>query len=192
MSHKKLIVLDPGHGGQDPGAVANGLVEKFLAWEIARKIKEMLSGVNANVIIVQPSAGNPKSTKMDELYKPPQEANRLKADFYLSIHINAGGGQGFESFVHPACKGKEADKLRNRLHSQIMRYLSRYNIKDRGCKYANFAVLRLTNMPAVLLECLFIDSVRDAVLLKNNDFINGLANEIAYGLIIALELEGGK
>ena len=191
MKKKKIIVLDPGHGGQDPGAVANGLVEKYVAWEIAQRVQKKLSGVLADVIIVQPSASNPQSTTQDELYKPPQEANLLQADFYLSIHVNAGGGEGFESFVHPAAKDKRADLIRNRLHSQIMRYLAQYKIKDRGCKYANFAVLRLTEMPAVLLECLFIDHAGDAGLLKNSTFLQGLANEIAYGLMLSLELEEG-
>ncbi|AEG61685.1 N-acetylmuramoyl-L-alanine amidase [Desulforamulus ruminis] len=190
MKNKKIIVLDPGHGGQDPGAVANGLVEKFIVWELAQRVKEKLAGRNAEIIIVQPSLSNPKSTARDELYKPPQEANRLKADFYLSLHVNAGGGEGFESFVHPAAKNKPADALRNRLHSQIMQYLARHKVKDRGCKYADFAVLRLTHMPAVLLECLFMDHTGDAQLLKNHDFLDGLANEIAYGLMVTLSLEG--
>ena len=191
MKNKKVIVLDPGHGGQDPGAVANGLVEKYIAWEIAQRVQKKLSGVKADVIIVQPSVGNPQSTTQDELYKPPQEANLLQADFYLSIHVNAGGGEGFESFVHPASKDKRADMIRNQLHSQMMSYLAQYKIKDRGRKYANFAVLRLTKMPAVLLECLFIDNSWDAGLLRNRDFLTGLANEIAYGLILSLELEEG-
>lgn len=147
--------------------------------------------MRAEVIIVQPSAGNPKSTKDDELYKPPAEANRLKADFYLSLHVNAGGGEGFESFVHPSGQGKEVDKTRSALHRQIVQYLARYQVRDRGQKYANFAVLRLAKMPAVLLECLFIDNAKDAALLKDQAFIDGLSNEIAYGLIIALGLERG-
>lgn len=191
MAKPKIIVLDPGHGGQDPGTVANGLLEKFLAWEIVNKVKSKLSRMRAEVIILQPSAGNPKSTKEDEIYKPPAEANRLGADFYLSIHVNAGGGEGFESFVHHGSQGKEADKLRGVLHRQIVQYLARYQVRDRGQKYANFAVLRLTKMPSVLLECLFIDNLKDAALLKDQAFINGLANEIAYGLIIALGLERG-
>lgn len=188
---KKLIVLDPGHGGLDPGAVGNGLLEKSIAWMLANKVKEKLSRMRADVIIVQPSCTNPKSTKEDEMYLPPKEANKLGADFYLSLHVNAGGGTGFESYVYPASQGKEADKLRNVLHTQVMHYMARYGVKDRGKKYANFAVLRLTNMPAVLLECLFIDNANDAKLLKDETFINGLANEIAYGLIIALGLERG-
>ncbi|ABO51099.1 cell wall hydrolase/autolysin [Desulforamulus reducens MI-1] len=187
----KRIVLDPGHGGADPGAVGNGLLEKQVTWMLANKVKEKLKRMKAEVIIVQPSCGNPRSTKDDELYLPPRDANRLGADFYLSIHVNAGGGTGFESFVHQNSQGKDTDKLRNVLHRQVMAYLAKYGIVDRGKKYANFAVLRLTNMPAVLIECLFIDNAKDAVLLKDQSFIDGLANEIAYGLIVALGLQRG-
>lgn len=183
------IVLDPGHGGLDSGAVGHSLMEKSLAWDISNLIKGKLNGYDVEVIIVQPSCNNPKSTSSDELYLPPKQANKLNADFYLSLHINAGGGTGFESFVHPASKNLEADKVRQVIHKQAMKYLVQYGVGDRGMKYANFAVLRLTNMPAALLECLFIDNPKDTALLKNTKFINGLANEIAYGLALALKLK---
>ncbi|MBO8136819.1 MAG: N-acetylmuramoyl-L-alanine amidase [Desulfotomaculum sp.] len=187
------IVIDPGHGGKDPGAVANGLTEKRLTWDIANLVKQKLANVDADVIIIQPSAKNPNSTAKDEVNLPPQEANRLGADFFLSIHINAGGGTGFESFVYS--KGSKADRIRNKLHHQIMQYLKKYNLPDRGKKYSQWlGVLRMTKMPAVLIECGFIDHPNDARLLADPKFINGLANEIAYGLIVALGLKtkGGK
>ena len=112
----------------------------------------------------------------------------MKADYFCSIHINAGGGTGFESYVHPTVLGKPTDQLRAILHNQIMAYLKKKNIKDRGKKAANFAVLRSTAMPAVLLECLFIDTKADAEKLANESFLQGLANEIAYGLVRALGL----
>lgn len=183
------IVLDPGHGGLDPGAVGNGLQEKRLTWDIANLVKQKMANVNAEVIIVQPSSLNPNSTARDEVNIPPAEANRLKADFFLSIHINAGGGTGFESFVHTTAKGARSDQIREKLHNQIMAYLSKHKIVDRGKKYANFGVLRMTNMPAVLIECLFIDNPAGAEKLKDFNFLNGLANEIAYGLIVALSLK---
>lgn len=187
------IVLDPGHGGRDPGAVANGLQEKFLTWEIANGVKKRLDKMKCEVVVIQPSTFK-NSTKEDELFLPPQEAVRLKADYYLSIHINAGGGTGFESFVHPDDEGKEADKLRNVLHRQLAQYFGRYGLPDRGRKYANFAVLRITGkagIPSCLIECGFIDNQKDASLLKSPVFIDKLANEITYGLIIALGLQRG-
>jgi N-acetylmuramoyl-L-alanine amidase len=185
------IVIDPGHGGADPGAVGNGLQEKKITYDIAYRIKKQLSRMKCEVLVIQPSEFNPNSTSKDELAIPAQRANQLKADYFLSVHINAGGGEGFESHVYPSASGKQADKLRNVLHSQVMQYLAKYGVKDRGKRYSNFYVLRQTNMPAVLIECGFIDSAKDATLLKDNTFLEGLSNEIAYGLIIALGLERG-
>ncbi|MEG6615407.1 N-acetylmuramoyl-L-alanine amidase [Peptococcaceae bacterium 1198_IL3148] len=183
-----LIVLDPGHGGKDPGAIGNGLLEKRLTWELALLVKEKLANVKADVRVVQPSATNPNSTGRNEINIPVREANNMKADFFLSIHINAGGGTGFESFVYSA--GSKADQIRDKLHYQIMQYCKKHNLPDRGKKYStHFGVLRMTNMPAVLIECGFIDNQYDAKLLADPRFLDGLANEIAYGLIVALELE---
>ena len=135
---------------------------------------------------------NIKFTREDDyyvsLYERANIANRLKADYFCSIHINAGGGTGFESYVHSTAVGKHTDELRAILHDQIMAYLKKKKIKDRGKKAANFAVLRSTVMPAVLLECLFIDNKADAEKLANESFLQGLANEIAYGLVRALNL----
>ncbi|MDK2820987.1 MAG: N-acetylmuramoyl-L-alanine amidase [Clostridia bacterium] len=64
--------------------------------DIANKVKKKLANVNADVIVVQPSAKNPNSTGREEVNLPPQIANQLGADFYLSLHINAGVFDFFE------------------------------------------------------------------------------------------------
>jgi N-acetylmuramoyl-L-alanine amidase len=184
-----LIVLDPGHGGKDPGAVSGSLVEKAINWRMANILKNILEGFNAEVVIVQPSTENPSSTGKDELYSPPAKANELEADFYLSLHVNAGGGNGFESFVHPDTRGGEDDKIRCAIHYQVMQYLKDYGIRDRGKKYADFAVLRLTKMPAVLLENLFIDNGTDAGYLSDPLFLWGLMLATARGLVRAFNLK---
>ena len=69
-----LIVLDPGHGGIDSGAVGNDLLEKNLNWVVANKIKEKLAKYNAQVMVLQPSCTNPRSTSADELTTPVREA----------------------------------------------------------------------------------------------------------------------
>lgn len=73
-----------------------------------------------------------------------------------------------------------------------MSALNIYKVKDRGKKTANFSVLRdckYNGIPALLLECLFIDNKDDRKLLTNDKFINSLANEIAYGLVVALKIK---
>lgn len=184
-----LILIDPGHGGKDPGAVSGSLVEKAINWRMAHMLKTVLDDYNAEIVIYQPSSYNPDSTGRDEMILPPAKANELGADFYLSLHVNAGGGTGFESFVHPDEKGGEADKIRNAIHYQVKQYLSNFGIKDRGKKYEDFAVLRLTQMPAVLLENLFIDNPADAAYLEDQFFIWGLILVIARGVVQGCRLK---
>lgn len=191
---KMLIVIDPGHGGKDPGAISasRGLIEKAINWRMANMLKTILADYDVNIEIVQPSTENPNSTGDDEMYLPPAKANELKADFYLSLHVNAGGGEGFESFVHPASKGKEADRIRGIIHYQIKQYLADFGIKEHGKdgkKYANYAVLRLTDMPAVLLENLFIDNGVDAGYLSDPLFLWGLMVATARGMVMALGIK---
>ena len=111
----------------------------------------------------------------------------MKADYYLSLHLNAGGGHGFESYV--LTPGSKADTIRKAIHDHLTQYLKGFGVVNRGVKYENLAVLRLTNMPACLLEFVFIDNAAEAGLLKQEAFLNGLANETAYALAVALKLK---
>ncbi|ACV64894.1 cell wall hydrolase/autolysin [Desulfofarcimen acetoxidans DSM 771] len=186
---RKNVVLDPGHGGQDPGAIGvNGLQEKKVNWDVANIVKEQLAGYDCVVHIMQPSCTNPNSTSSDELRLPVKYANNIKADFYLSVHENAGGGTGFESHVytHPS---ELALKYQDAIHNEVAAYMAKFGFRDRGKRRSNFYVLRETNMPAVLLENLFIDSAANAAALQNPEFLHGLGNAIAYGIVLALGLK---
>ena len=180
----KIIYGDPGHGGKeqgvfDPGAVGNNLRECDLTLDICQRIKAHLESYDVEFRI------GPQGSLFDRI----KLANELKADFFLSIHINAGGGTGFESFVYTEASGV-THQFQDIIHGAIVSgFLADQSIVDRGRKQANFYVLRETNMPAVLLECLFIDNEQDATLLGFGLFLDGLANEIAYGLVKALGLQ---
>lgn len=177
----KIIVIDPGHGGSDPGAMGNGLVEKTLNLAIAKKVVNYLEHYDADIHL----------TRSDDRYLSLNErsdfANRLNADYFLSVHINAGGGTGFESYVHTS-ENPGTVELRRIIHNHIMDYLSPRGIRDRGLKSANFAVLRQTVMPAMLMECLFIDNPNDAKILKDEGFLNIFAKATAEGVAKALAL----
>ena len=67
--------------------------------------------------------------------------------------------------------------------------MKQYNVFDRGKKRANFAVLRNSNMPACLIECLFISNVNDAKLLKDDKFLEGLAKSVANGIALGLGIK---
>lgn len=192
MPEVKRIILAPGHGAKDPGACGNGLVEKYIAWNLCNEIINILRDTFVvEVILDQPSRTNPNLTGKQELNQSIDTANKLhkekKIDFYMSIHVNAGGGEGFESHVYIK-PSAESVRVTSIIHNQMMALLNKYNIKNRGVKYSNFAELRETLMPSGLFENLFIDSKSDAQLLADENFINKLANEYAYALSIALNL----
>lgn len=177
----KTVVLDPGHGGTDPGSCGFGLQEKELTLKLARLVALELSGYQARVVLTRDKDVSVMLAARAEL------ANAQKADFFCSIHINSGGGTGFESYRYTRAFARTRG-LQLAVHHLVAEYLARHDFRDRGIKWADFAVLRLTQMPAVLLECLFIDSARDAAALKEGDFLDGLAGAIAQGLVLALEL----
>lgn len=176
------IVLDAGHGGHDPGATANGLKEKDLTLDIVKRIGKMLDeyeGVDVHY------------TRTDDRFVELSEraaiANRLKADFFLSVHINAGGGTGFESYIYNGNVSQATIAYQNVIHGEIVRAIG--NVTDRGKKRANYAVLRLTNMPAILTENLFIDNTNDATKLKREQFLLQIAYGHAEGIAKAFGLK---
>lgn len=126
--------------------------------------------------------------RTEDLAERAAYANSHRANLFLSIHVNAGGGTGFESYTY-LTTGVETKETQTVIHNAVMGYMQKFNMPDRGQKATNFQVLRETAMPAVLLECLFIDRQEDAKLLKSPVFLDGLANEVAYGVVQALGLQ---
>ena len=92
------------------------------------------------------------------------------ADFLLSVHINAGGGTGYEDFIYSGV-GTSTTTYQNTIHAEI---LKRVNFTDRGKKQENFHMLCESNMPALLTENGAIDNSNDAAKLKPASFIESL------------------
>ncbi|WP_020523979.1 N-acetylmuramoyl-L-alanine amidase [Catelliglobosispora koreensis] len=171
------IYIDPGHGGTDPGAVANGLQEKTLTLNIALQVRNILQA-NYDVDI-RMSRTTDITRSLD--YRT-NDANAWGAAIFVSVHINSGGGTGFESYRYPTADTATVN-LHNALHSKIITSMRTVgSVTDRGKKTANFHVLRESNMPAVLTENLFIDTTADANLLKNASFLTATANGHAQGI----------
>jgi N-acetylmuramoyl-L-alanine amidase len=178
------VFIDPGHGGKDPGAVAHGLREKDLALTIAKRVKEILEDYQG----VQVRLSREDDSFL-ELTERTQMANVWGSDFFLSIHINAGGGVGFESFIYNGNVSPTTVTNQNVIHAEIMKAIGGL---DRGKKTANFAVLRTSKMPALLTETLFIDNAKDAVKLKDPAFLELAAQGHVNGLVKAYGLKKAK
>jgi N-acetylmuramoyl-L-alanine amidase len=175
------IMIDPGHGGRDPGAVSNGLQEKDINLTISKHIRDILLNEYKNVDIRMTR----DSDVFVDLSDRANMANDWGASYFMSIHVNAGGGTGFESYIHTT-RTSGSVQAQDIIHPVIVNALG---ARDRGKKDANFAVLRETSMPAILTENLFIDHPDDAVLLKDSSFLKLIARGHVSGLEQAFNLE---
>lgn len=174
------IVLDAGHGKQDGGAQGNDLSEKVLNLKIAQKIKKGLETYE-NVTV--------KMTRDDdsflELSERANVANQWGADAFLSVHINSAtstSANGFESYIYSGTTNPKTQAYQNVMHEEIMKVI-KGDMKDRGKNRANFAVLRKTNMIAVLTENGFIVNPSDASKLKSEAFLDKLAQGHVNGFV---------
>lgn len=113
-------------------------------------------------------------------------ANSWGADYFVSIHCNAGGGTGTE--VYSYIYGSDAYNLAEKIQDKIV---SATGLSDRGVKVANFSVLARSNMPAVLVESAFIDSAKDAKLLGSDSGKEIIAKAICEGILSHLGNEEG-
>lgn len=178
------LFIDPGHGGSDSGATGNGLKEKDLTLKIALKMRDKLKDQYKGVSI---KLSRTKDTTVS-LSNRTTTANQWGADYLISVHINAGGGVGFESYIYNGSyNGKnKTNQLRNKVHQSIIKEV---DFKDRGRKEANFHMLRESNMSAVLTENGFIDSKTDANKLKKDSFLDRIAQGHVSGLANAFQLK---
>lgn len=178
------IFLDPGHGGEDPGASRYGLREKDLTLEIAKRIQKYLNDNYTGHTIKLSRT----TDKYLTLTQRTNMANTWGADFFMSIHINAGGGTGYEDFIYNTLSDSSSTaKMRDIAHAENAKEQSFW--RNRGKKKANFAVLRQTKMPAMLTENGFIDTKSDADKLKLNAYLDKIAKGHAVGLAKILKLK---
>ena len=178
------LYLDPGHGGEDPGAQGNGLNEKDITLAIALKIRKIILNDYENVQVKMSRT----SDTTRSLAQRSSGANAWDADFFLAIHINSAdsSAQGYEDFIYDgASNTSKTAKYQDIIHAEVIKV---NQLKDRGQKKANFHVIRETKMPSILTENGFISNKHDAALMKDSAWqqkvaqghVNGIAK--AFGL----------
>jgi len=176
--NKFLVVIDPGHGGPDPGAIGiGGIRETDVVLEVSKIVKNLLSEKGVNV----------KLTRRNEvdLDLPPRVsfANNSDADIFVSIHANASRGKrkdinGLETFYYRGWRGR---LLAKKIQKQILRVSP--GSPDRGVKQGRFFVIKNTRMPAVLVEIGFLTGRLDARRLEKTTHRKRLAYAIAKGIL---------
>ena len=193
-----VVAVDPGHGGSDPGAVANGLVEKELTWKIAGYCKEMLNGyAGVSGVLTRDEDECP------DLDERVDRAVSAGARVFVSIHINSGGGTGAEVYYPNGSSYKKAETHDEgkALASLIQEKLAALGLADRGIKirdsenggtyedgsvsdyYGVIRHAREAGIPGIIVEHAFIDNPNDSEKLKSEDFLRQLGYADAQGVL---------
>ena len=181
----KTIVLDPGHGGSDPGAIGpTGLQEKEVTLPIAEYLKSILEAKGARVILTRTTdvdVYGPHASGVDELQARVNVANGNRADAFISIHINSFSNPNVGGIATYYFDGSDqSKKLASAVQGQIAEH-SGFN-GDRGIQPGNLYVLRHSLMPSILVELGFISNPKEEGHLKETSTRQEFANELAKGL----------
>lgn len=192
QNKKVTVVIDAGHGGNDPGHLSNNknhLAEKELNLLIANKVGGYIDQYLTNVEIIYTRKDDSFISLDDRVYR----ANSVKADCFISIHCNANDRQmvhGTESHVHTmsATKSVELAKIMEKEFSSRAGRHSR-GVKDSEDREHSLQVLKYTSMTSVLLECGFLTNEKEANYLNTTSGQEILASAIFRGLRTFLQTE---
>ena len=169
------IVIDPGHGDHDPGAVADDIYEKDITLDIALKTEKILKDAGYRVQLTR------TSDSFLELHKRAEFANKRKAKVFVSIHCNSsedGSGEGIETYYN-AHKVTTDLALAKKIQECL---ITQTNARDRETKDATYTVLVRTEMAAVLVEVGFLTNSMEREQLMDETYQEKIAQGIAEGI----------
>ncbi len=174
----KTIVIDPGHGGSDPGAIGfSGLKEKLVNISVAQQLVALLNQAGANVVMTRSGDQSVSHQQRMDL------ANSSNADLFVSIHANA--------FTNPESNGTESHYCAENDYSSASKFLAHQlqrelvsvlNLRNRGVKSSNFYVLKNTVMPAALVELAFMSNQAEEAILGNAQSQTDCAGALFRGI----------
>ena len=177
------ICLDPGHGGDDPGAVGRDpreLLEKDVNLELARRLEEEIVCHGWDAVVTR------RQDRTLALDARAAFANRYEADLFVSLHANAAAvpeAEGMEVFYFPgSMRGRS---LALHVLDRLLCHFPGH--RNRGVKTANFTVLRRTVMPAILVEHEFLTNPRQLEFLADPGHQEELARAVFEGILAAVE-----
>jgi N-acetylmuramoyl-L-alanine amidase len=169
-----LVVVDPGHGGEDLGRTGlGGLHEADACWRLATQLAERLVAAGASVRFTRTEGHGPDSSTRAAL------ANELGADLFLSLHLNyheEPTAEGASTYHFRSSRAGEA--LADKIQSELVKL----GLKDGRSHARSYAILRETRMPAVLIEPVFITNPDEEKKLEDDGFVWLLADAVTIGV----------
>lgn len=182
----QTIILDPGHGGTDPGAVGFGIREKDGVLSTGLKVNNLLKKTPFNVKMTR------SSDTFISVNARPDFAIKNKGNVFVSIHANAASANatGTETFYYAAGTNPYVSDSKLLATKIQTRMTDAWNLKDRGVKAGNYGVLRENNMPAALAELGFITNKSDNDKLKSDYWQTVAAKAIYFGILDYYKAKG--
>lgn len=184
----QTIVIDPGHGGSDPGAIGNGLHESDVTLAIGLKVQSLFEGTGFGFAMTRETDVYPSLSDRVAF------AKNVGGDLFLSIHANSAGSSasGTETYYFRTAATNPYVEDSKLLATSIQkRMVEAWGLNDRGVKDENFHVLRENSMPAALLELGFITNAGDAEKLKTNSWQILAAKAIYLGILDYYQAKSG-
>lgn len=181
---KKIVIIDAGHGGFDPGKIANdNIYEKDINLKIALKLQKYLEQNGATVIMTRTEEDALSGTKNEDMNKRKEIINNGKGDVLISIHQNSfpeesvRGAQVF--YYNDESQSKPlAELIQNELKS-----ISSYENKRSAKANSDYYILRETTLPSVIVECGFLSNMEELNLLNSDEYQEKVAWSIYKGVI---------
>lgn len=185
------VVLDPGHGGRDPGYINGTMLEKDFTLKICNYIYNDLMFNGCQVILTRETDIELDKYIKEDLIKRANIANNNNADVFVSIHLNSGNVndedfkkyKGVTTYYFPT-KNKSQNNQGLKLAQTIQKHaIESDNWNDQKILPANDSVLRNTVMPSALVECGFLTNSDDIIRLENVSVLNNLGTNIGEGIM---------
>ena len=185
----RKVFIGVGHGGSDPGAVANNTKEKDLNLSIALACRDELERHGVSVKMSRTKDEN------DTLSEEIKECNAFSPDLAVDIHNNAGGGDGAEVFYHYG--GGKSKTLAENILGEVVKV----GQNSRGAKIRKnsqgkdyYGFIRETSAPAVIVECAFVDNAKDLEILATEGKRKAMGEAIAKGVLktLGVEIQGER
>lgn len=175
-STKKIIIIDAGHGGTDPGSVKQGIQEKDINLQIALQLQKRLEAKGYKVVMTR------DDDTAISLKNRAKLANQAKGDLLISIHQNSfrdASVHGIEVFYTPG-KGTYDDRLANCIQEALISYTQ---AKDRHVReITNLLIIRESNMSACLIESAYLSNDTERELIQTKDYQDKVVTGIIEGI----------
>ncbi|PDZ69959.1 N-acetylmuramoyl-L-alanine amidase [Bacillus cereus] len=195
----KAIIIDPGHGGEDPGKNTKGLPESKIVLDTSLRLQQLLEKHTPfTVLLTRESDTRPGHDQKSSLQERVKFAKQNQGDIFISIHANAfnGNAKGTETYYYKSSKSEKtnphveesrvlAEKIQERLVDALQ-------TRDRGVKHGDLHVIRENDMPAVLTELAFIDNGIDYSKLSTENGRQIAAEAIYEGILDYYEWKGNN